>query len=456
MASAALARMRPWRSGRLPPIRGRWLLLIGLLALALIGWFLWSQYNANQNTRPNYQSSQVTQGTLRNTVAATGPIANPTSVPVSFKNPGELVEVNVSIGDRVQPGQILARQRPDDMATAVRQAEASYEQALAAEREVLEGPTNEVVGQADAALQEARVQRESAAKSLEATQATASTAINQAVNEVDQRAGQPGRGREGACASALEQRDVAIASAEQAVENAQVALENARIAHESAVSPGRHLERRGPDPGRDRPERRRRRQGEPGRHRGGRAAVRQRRSGLGGERPPGATRTPRKSSRPRRRTTERSSSSSGASATRPGISARSAQQERQEACANGNGNTTACSAAKRSENEARASLRTAEAQLNQAEASARQTMIQAASAVTNAQSTVRTAEASINTGLASTRQSNTSSRASVKSAEDALQHRDGVRRLDQDPERGERRPGQDLGRFGRGRRCARP
>src|SRR3954454_9273514 len=128
MATAALARMRPWRPGRLPPIRGRWLLLIGLLVLALIGWFLWSQYTSSQNTRPNYQSAQVSEGTLRTTVAATGPIANPTSVPVSFKNPGELIEVNVSIGDRVQPGQVLARQRPDDMETAVGQAQASYDQ----------------------------------------------------------------------------------------------------------------------------------------------------------------------------------------------------------------------------------------------------------------------------------------------------------------------------------------
>lgn len=117
MATAAPARRLPWRPGRLPPIRGRWLLLIALLVLALIGWFLWSQWSASQTTRPNYQSSAVSQGTLRNTVAATGPIANPTSVPVSFKNPGELIEVNVSIGDRVRPGQILARQRPDDMAT---------------------------------------------------------------------------------------------------------------------------------------------------------------------------------------------------------------------------------------------------------------------------------------------------------------------------------------------------
>src|SRR5215207_6162938 len=152
MATAALSRMRPWRPGRLPPIRRRWLLLLAILILALIGWFLWSQYTSTQNARPNYQSAQVTQGTLRNTVAATGPIANPTSVPVSFKNPGELIEVNVSIGDRVTPGQVLARQATADFETALRQAEAQYDQALANERTVREGPTAETVGQADATL----------------------------------------------------------------------------------------------------------------------------------------------------------------------------------------------------------------------------------------------------------------------------------------------------------------
>src|SRR5689334_4191253 len=115
MASAALARMRPWRPGRLPPIRGRWLLLLGLLILALIGWFLWNQYTNSQNTRPTYQTARVNQGTLRTTVAATGPIANPASVPASFKNAGKLVEVDVAIGDRVVAGQLLARQDTTDL-----------------------------------------------------------------------------------------------------------------------------------------------------------------------------------------------------------------------------------------------------------------------------------------------------------------------------------------------------
>ena len=106
--------------GRLPPIRRRWLVLVVLILFGIVAWIIWSQYTSSQTTRPNYQSSRVTQGTLRTTIAATGPIANPTSVPVSFKNAGKLIEVNISIGDRVRAGQVLARQDPADLETALR------------------------------------------------------------------------------------------------------------------------------------------------------------------------------------------------------------------------------------------------------------------------------------------------------------------------------------------------
>ena len=53
---------------------------------------------------------------------------------------------------------MLARQRTNDLETTLRQAEAQYEQALASERGVLEGPTDQEVGQADASLEEAQTE----------------------------------------------------------------------------------------------------------------------------------------------------------------------------------------------------------------------------------------------------------------------------------------------------------
>ena len=419
MATAALARMRPWRPGRLPPIRGRWLLLIGAIVVAVVGWFLYQQYTASRNTRPNYQTAQVTEGQLRTTIAATGPIANPTSVPVSFKQAGKLVEVGVSIGDRVTPGQILARQDTSDLETALRQAQAQYDQALANERIVLEGKSDEEIAQADASLEEARVSRESAQKSLEASQRTASTAINAAAADVTS-ALVDLDGAQKSLASAIEQRGTALASSQQAVENAQVALENARKAYDNAVAQAATSNAEAQQ------------SVDAALNDVASAKANQAATGDVGEQNRASDQVSLANARQalgdaqkefdaQKKTTERDLAVQRRQRDQSGVALQSAIAARQEACGS-SGTTTSCNAAKRSENEARASLRTAEAQLNQAEASARQTMTQAATSLTNAQSAVRTAEASINTGLASTRQSNTSSQASVKSAEDALKN----------------------------------
>ena len=256
-------------------------------------------------------------------------------------------------------------------------------------------------------------------------------------------------GAEKELASTLEQRDVAIASAELAVENAQVALENAPIAHESAVAQAATSNTEAQI------------QVESALNDAAAAKANQAATEEVGQQAGNADQVSvanarqalqdaERKSRPRSGRPSESWSCSGASATRPGVSARSAQQERQEACANGNGNTTACNAAKRAENEARASLRTAEAQLDQAEATARQTMIQAASAVTNAQSS--------RPDRRGQHQHRHRERPPVQHVLARLgqirrgrpQDRDGRRHLHEDPEHGERRPGQDLGRLGRG------
>jgi multidrug efflux pump subunit AcrA (membrane-fusion protein) len=44
---------------------------------------------------PTYQTATLSQGSLRLTVSATGPISNPQSVPLSFKSSGTLTEVGV-------------------------------------------------------------------------------------------------------------------------------------------------------------------------------------------------------------------------------------------------------------------------------------------------------------------------------------------------------------------------
>ena len=242
---------------------------------------------------------------------------------------------------------------------------------------------------------------------------------------------------------------MAIASAEQAVENAQVALENARNAHESAVAQAATSNAETQI------------QVETGLNDVAAAKANQAATEEVGQQSGNSDQVSVENSRQalqdaqnefeaQKRTTEQELVVQRRQRDQAGISARNVpSRSARRRAHNGNDNTTACSAAKRSENEARASLRTAEAQLNQAEASARQTMIQAA--VGGDERPER-------------RPDRRGQHQHRPRQHPAVQHLvavlgqvrrgrpedgDGVRRLDEDPERRERRTGQDLGRLGR-------
>ena len=119
MAQAALTRPRLWALGRIPPIRPVWLILFGLLLLAVVSWAIWNAFFATRPSRPTFQTAPVTRGALQVSVSATGPISNPTSIPLTFKSSGRLVELNVAVGDRVQAGQALARLDTNDLQAQV-------------------------------------------------------------------------------------------------------------------------------------------------------------------------------------------------------------------------------------------------------------------------------------------------------------------------------------------------
>src|SRR6266852_8885879 len=101
-------RLRPWTLGRVP----KRVLLLGLAALVASGGtyvaVLGNPLARNQQAVA-YQTAAVNQGTVQVTVSATGPITNPASVPLSFAGSGKLSEIDVSLGQTVATGQVLAK-----------------------------------------------------------------------------------------------------------------------------------------------------------------------------------------------------------------------------------------------------------------------------------------------------------------------------------------------------------
>src|SRR5437764_8300789 len=121
----ALAIPRP-RTG--PSMRA---LLAGLAAAIVVAGsymvFFGNPLTNSQKTL-TYPTSPVTTGTLQVTVAATGPVTNASSVPLTFKSTGKLSQVDVSVGQQVKAGDVLARLDTSDLQTALEQAQATLAQ----------------------------------------------------------------------------------------------------------------------------------------------------------------------------------------------------------------------------------------------------------------------------------------------------------------------------------------
>lgn len=92
--------------------------IVLVLVLAGAGFAIWKV----AHRREGYQGGDVT---------TTGTI-EAVQVSLGFKVPGKLAEVSVSEGDRVQPGQVVARLDAQDLAVSVRSARAAVESARAA------------------------------------------------------------------------------------------------------------------------------------------------------------------------------------------------------------------------------------------------------------------------------------------------------------------------------------
>ncbi len=103
-----------------------WILIVLLLAGAA-AWY-WSSANGAEEIPP--ETTLVTRGTLELTAAASGTVEPQLQVDVKSRASGEVIEVTVKEGDRVEAGQLLVRLDPSDEERNVQNAEASLTSAL--------------------------------------------------------------------------------------------------------------------------------------------------------------------------------------------------------------------------------------------------------------------------------------------------------------------------------------
>ncbi|MEA3375603.1 MAG: efflux RND transporter periplasmic adaptor subunit [Chloroflexota bacterium] len=148
-------------------------ILIGLVALALIGAAGYFGFRSTQPSAPPTPSAPrtvpVTRGDVRQTVSAPGQLVTTRQVDLTLEVGGRLAEVPVRPGDSVQEGDVLARLETDPLEQALAQADVNLRLAqldLAAARE---GPSDAELAAARAAVRDARVESEVAQHAYSAT-----------------------------------------------------------------------------------------------------------------------------------------------------------------------------------------------------------------------------------------------------------------------------------------------
>jgi HlyD family secretion protein len=167
------------------------------------------------------------------------------SVDLAFPEQARIVEVSVQEGDRVDPGQILARQETNRTAAQIEEARAR----IAAQRQVVirleAGTRPQEIEQARSEVEAARVRAENSRQNFERIRATAGTGATSRQAGDDARAQADGdaaqlKVKEKALNLALEgprKEDVAAARATLAALEAGLALLNIRLADMTLTAP---------------------------------------------------------------------------------------------------------------------------------------------------------------------------------------------------------------------------
>ena len=201
--------------------------LNGVLAAVLVGGIILIAVTVGHGSSASATPRSVlpTRGAVTTSVTATGNVQPAQTVSVNFKTGGTLTEVDVTVGQQVTAGQVLAKIDPTAAQTALTQAQANLTAAQDKLTQMQQVQTPVEVAQNNAALVQSQTQLNSAQVSLnDANQQAAADAVSQqaAVNQANAQL-------------AADKAQLAADLAAKPVNPAAVAADNAAIAKDQAA-----------------------------------------------------------------------------------------------------------------------------------------------------------------------------------------------------------------------------
>jgi HlyD family secretion protein len=205
------------------------LAVVGVVAVAALG--TQALRGARTSGSTGYETAAARRGEIVAMINATGSIAARSRASLTFSSPGQITEINVSVGDKVQGGQVLAAIDARELQQAVAQAEALQRMSSAQLAAAQKGASAEDVAAARANLtstqeQLNRLQAGTSATDLEIARLRWEQAKDQLWSAQAQRDATVGNSS--APGYTKDQANAAVASAEMAAEIARLQYEQAK------------------------------------------------------------------------------------------------------------------------------------------------------------------------------------------------------------------------------------
>lgn len=216
--------------------RRRWL-WVGALVLIGVGAFSYWRVRAAQKSQPFIQTAKVERTDVTLTVSASGTIQPYKIVEVKSKAAGKVIQMAVEVGDYVKKGQLIAKIDQTETQTAVAQAQADLDAALARVQQAMltwqmqKQVTPAQLEEARQSLEAARARLLQAESSLKAQELQAKAQLKQAEEAV-----KAARARYDQVKKQVEiQPELTRTSIQQAEAAYQSALENLKQLKEATI-----------------------------------------------------------------------------------------------------------------------------------------------------------------------------------------------------------------------------
>ncbi len=162
------------------------LIILGIGVVVGVVYLILQRQQVQAQSAEILRTATVERGLLEITVAASGNVAAAQRADLIFMLPGTVQEANVSVGDRVKKGQILARLDTADLERAVRQSEILLEQAQLALDQARQGPSESDLRVAQAAVNSTAQALDAARTAKDIAIEQKETNLNQAIEQRDQ------------------------------------------------------------------------------------------------------------------------------------------------------------------------------------------------------------------------------------------------------------------------------